>query len=105
MSRDQVEVILITAGLSLAVGAVCALLSWRLRRASILWASGLVAGPSAGSLRGGGTAQAGDVPLLHDLEVVLLVASSRDSCLWGSRCGSPSVSSARPGACVTARTG
>ena len=52
VSRDQVEVILIATGLSLAVGAVCALLSWRLRRASILWASGLVAVAVGGILAG-----------------------------------------------------
>lgn len=74
MSRDQVEVILIAAGLSLTVGAVCALLSWRLRRASILWASGLVAVAAVGGFLAGvvGTAQAMFLSF-HDLEVVLLV--------------------------------
>ena len=74
MTRDQVEVVVIAAGWSLAVGAACALLSWRLRHASIRWSAGLVAVAAVGGILAGvvGTAQAMFLSF-HDLQVVLLV--------------------------------
>jgi signal transduction histidine kinase len=91
VTRDQVEVVLIAAGWSLAVGAVCAVLSWRLQRASIRWSAGLIAAVAVGGILAGvvGTAQAMFLSF-HDLQVVLLVCAvsglvSLGFALWLSR--------------------
>jgi signal transduction histidine kinase len=91
VSRDQLVVIVIAACWSLAVGAVCGLLSWRLRHASIRWSAGLIAVAAVAGVLAGvvGTAQAMFISF-HDLQVVLLVclvsgAVSLGFALWLAR--------------------
>jgi signal transduction histidine kinase len=74
MTRDQVSVILISAGWSVGVGVVGALVGWRIRRAPIRWSAGLIAVVALGGVVAGvvGTARAMFLSS-HDLGVVVLV--------------------------------
>ena len=77
MTGDQVSVVLIAGGWSLAVGVVGAVLGWRLRRAPIRWSAGLIALVAIGGVVAGvvGTARAMFLSS-HDLEVVAWVCAA-----------------------------
>ena len=74
MSRDQVQVVLIAAAWSLAVGLLGVLAGYLLRRAPIRWSVGLIAVVAVGGVVAGvvGTSRAMFLST-HDLGVVALV--------------------------------
>lgn len=74
MTGDELTVGLIAAGWSGAVGALCGLVSWRIRRASVRWSVGLITVVAIGGVVAGvvGTAQAMFLSP-HDLRVLMIV--------------------------------
>lgn len=76
MTRDQVTVVLIAAGWSLAVGVAGAAIGWRIRRAPVRWSAGLIAVVAVGGVVAGvvGTARAMFLSA-HDLGVVVTVCA------------------------------
>lgn len=76
MTRDQVEVVLIAAAWSVAVGVACAGLSWLVRKSSIRWTAGLVALAAVGGIVAAvlGTARAMFLSA-HDMSVVILICA------------------------------
>ena len=76
MSRDMLAVVLIAATWSGIAGAVCGVVAWRMRQASIRWALGLIAAAAIGGVVAGvvGTSQAMFLSG-HDLRVVMVVCA------------------------------
>jgi signal transduction histidine kinase len=76
MSRDTLTVVLIAAAWSGVAGAVCAVVAWRVRSASIRWSLGLIAAAAIGGVVAGvvGTSQAMFLSG-HDLSVVMIVCA------------------------------
>jgi signal transduction histidine kinase len=76
MSRDTLEVILIAASWSVAVGIVCALLTLALQRSSVRWSAGLVALAAVGGIVAGvvGTSRAMFLSQ-HDFTVVMIICT------------------------------
>lgn len=76
VTHDQLVIVLIAGGWSLAIGLIGALVGWRTRRAPIQWSAWLIAAVAIGGVVAGvvGTAQAMFLSR-HDLAVIVLVCA------------------------------